>query len=60
MQLTLAGADAEVLGEILSGYLSDLRMEIADTDAQAFREMLKQREALLKRLIAELGRAAAA
>ncbi len=60
MQLTLTTADAETLREILAGYLSDLRMEIADTDAQAFREVLKGREALLKRLIGELGQAVAA
>ena len=59
MQLILTPAEADVLSEVLTGYLSDLRMEIADTDAQAFRDALKEREALLKRFISELIRAAA-
>lgn len=59
MQLTLTPPEADVLREVLTSYLSDLRMEIADTDAQAFRDALKEREALLKRLVGELSRAAA-
>jgi hypothetical protein len=35
-------------------YLSDLRMEIADTDLMQFREVLKRQEAMLKKLLQQL------
>jgi hypothetical protein len=34
--------------------LSDLRMEIADTDSMQFRESLKREEVLLKKLLQQL------
>jgi len=52
-------AEAAALREILSSYLSDLRMEIADTDSMQFREGLKRREALLKKLLEQLDAAVA-
>jgi hypothetical protein len=39
---------------------SDLRMEIANTDSQAFRDQLKRRERFLDQLLARLSRPAAA
>jgi hypothetical protein len=54
IRLGLTPNEASALKEILASYLSDLRMEIADTDSMAFREGLKQRELFLKRLIDEL------
>jgi hypothetical protein len=51
VQLTLTAEEATLLCEILASYLSDLRMEIADTEAMDFRESLKQREVFLKRLL---------
>ena len=54
VQLTLTTEEGIMLGEILASYLSDLRMEIADTDAMDFREHLKQREVFLKKLLQEL------
>ena len=53
-QLVLTAEEAALLGEILTSYLSDLRMEIADTEAMDFRESLKQREVFLKRLLQTL------
>ena len=53
--LRLSDDEASALREVLSSYLSDLRMEVADTEDFAMRERLKQTEALLKRLIAQLG-----
>ena len=47
--------EAEMLRHVLMSYLSDLRMEIADTDRQDFREGLKSREVFLKDLIGRLG-----
>ena len=46
--------DGEQLRFILTSYLSDLRMEIADTDRQDFRESLKRREEFIKKLLTTL------
>jgi hypothetical protein len=53
-ELKLTDDEAKQLHNVLTEYLSDLRMEIADTDSFDFREDLKRTEALLKRLIADL------
>lgn len=50
----LTPEEAAALREILTSYLGDLRMEIADTDAMEFREALKTREAMLKSVIERL------
>jgi hypothetical protein len=39
---------------LLSSYMSNLRMEIADTDSWQFRQNLKREEALLKKLMEQL------
>ena len=54
MQINLTAEEAAMLNEVLTGYLSDLRMEIADTDSMEFREGLKKMEVLLKRIIQDL------
>ena len=56
MQLNLTAEEAEVLSEILTSYLSDLRMEISHTDSGFFREGLKDKEVLLKKVIEDLGK----
>lgn len=43
-----------MLEEILSGYLSELRMEIAGTDSMDFREYLKSRELFVKEMLVRL------
>ena len=43
--------ELQMLREILESYLSDLRMEIADTDKMDFREDLKKRENFLTELL---------
>jgi hypothetical protein len=53
VELTLD--EQQILRDVLWEYLSDLRMEIADTEAQDFREDLKRREAFLKDLLRRLG-----
>ena len=58
-QITMTQAEAAALKEILSSYLSDLRMEIADTDSMQFREGLKRQEALLQKLLEQLDAAVA-
>ena len=54
MQFDLTPEELEMLHEILTSYLSDLRMEIADTDSMSFREEMKKREVLLNRLLKDL------
>ncbi|MGA1867967.1 MAG: hypothetical protein ACMUJM_05395 [bacterium] len=51
VEISLTRQEAGELQEILESDLSDLRMEIADTDKMDFRENLKRREEFLKRLI---------
>ncbi len=46
--------EVRMLKEILSDYLSDLRMEIADTDQGNFREELKKKEEFIKSLLSRL------
>lgn len=60
LRLELNPTEAAQLREICEDYLSDLRMEIADTDLMDYREPLKAREAFLKRLIERLTVAATA
>jgi hypothetical protein len=51
VHLKLDPTEAEVLRLVLESYLSDLRMEIADTDSMDFREKLKARKAVLRRIV---------
>lgn len=52
--IELTQEEARMLREVLTSYLSDLRMEIADTDSKAFREALKEGEVFLKDLLHRL------
>ena len=54
VRIELSAAEAEELSGILENYLSDLRMEIVDTDSQDFREGLKRRKEFLARLVDQL------
>ncbi len=54
-QLTLTDEEAGTLRRVLEEYVSDLRMEIADTDSMDFRDQLKREETFLKKLIEQLG-----
>jgi hypothetical protein len=54
-RLDLTAEEAEELRALLRDCLSDLRMEIADTESADFREGLKRRELFLDKLIAQLG-----
>lgn len=46
-----------LLVELLESDISELRMEIADTDRREYREMLKSREALMKKMEEKLSQA---
>lgn len=54
MQLQLTSEEASLLVEIFTGYLGDLRMEIADTDSLTFKDGLKKKEATLKAILQRL------
>ena len=53
--LDLTQEDADLLREILSGDLSELRYEISNTDSHDFREQLRKKQGLLERMIEQLG-----
>lgn len=57
-QLELSPQEQEVLIEVLESFLSDLRMEIVDTERLAFRERLKSQEQIIKRLLEALRKSA--
>jgi hypothetical protein len=50
IQLMITEEEQKLLIELLENDISDLRMEIADTDRQEYRNMLKSRESLMKNL----------
>ncbi len=54
MELALQPAEVSLLHRVLSGYLSDLRREITDTEKYELREELKSDEVLIKAIIARL------
>jgi len=53
--LQLTDHEAHILQNLLENDLGDLRMEVANTDSAPFRDKLKEREVIIKRLIAALG-----
>ena len=56
--LNLSSEQADTLAQVLEDYISDLRMEVANTDSQEFRDDLKKKELFLKDLLRQLGRTA--
>ncbi len=55
MDLTLTKDEAEVLRILLSERVTDLRMEISNTENYDLREAQKREEAMLKSIIGRLG-----
>lgn len=53
-QLDLTNDEKQILIEVLESYLSDLRMEIADTDSMDFREKLKTKKSVLMKVVESL------
>ena len=51
LQLDLSQEETTILRQVLEDYLSDLRMEIVDTENQDFREMLKRRKNALTKVV---------
>lgn len=54
--LNFSEEELKMFKEILENYLSDLRMEIADTDQMDFRESLKKKENFLNELLSLLNK----
>ena len=54
--LNFSEEELKMFKEILENYLSDLRMEIADTDQKDFRESLKKKENFLNELLSLLNK----
>jgi acetolactate synthase small subunit len=54
VRVELMTEEAKELHEILDNYLSDLRMEIVDTESHDFRAMLKKRKDFIERLLQQL------
>lgn len=55
MQLTITQEEAQVLSDLLSSYLPELREEAYKTENFALRDQLKRREDVLHALFTRLG-----
>jgi hypothetical protein len=55
-QIELTDQEAELLRNVLEEYVSDLRMEVSNTDNMDFREALKEKERILRGLVERLQR----
>ncbi|GIW10968.1 MAG: hypothetical protein KatS3mg061_2025 [Dehalococcoidia bacterium] len=55
--ISLSEEELRLLHEILSDYLANLRVEIANTDSYELREALKRNEVTLRGLLERLGSA---
>ncbi|MHB1417692.1 MAG: hypothetical protein ACYC1C_20790 [Chloroflexota bacterium] len=54
MELKLNTEEARLLKQVLTDYLSDLRMEVAETENFDMRQDLKANEAMLKSVVDRL------
>lgn len=54
IHLDITKEEKDILTEVLEEYISDLRMEVADTDNMDFREKLKNQEKVLKGILVTL------
>jgi len=57
MEVALTEEESSVLQQALRSYLSDLRMEISDTDNRAFRQGLRHERETLESVFAKLDEA---
>jgi hypothetical protein len=57
IELKMSSEEAVALNEVLTSYLSDLRMEISATDIKDFRDRLKEKEKLLENILSQVPRA---
>jgi len=52
--IQLSDEEADVLTSVLEEYISELRMEVSNTDSMDFRDDLKRKEEILKGLVGRL------
>ena len=52
--LKLSDSEKEILSEALESHLSDLGMEITDTDSMEYREKLKTKRTVIQKILKEL------
>ena len=57
MEIPLDRDERQILRTILENELSDLRMEMADTDRKEFRDLLAKRKSVLQKVVEALGSA---
>ena len=55
MQLTITQEEAQVLSDLLSAYLPELREEVYKSENFALREQLRRREDVLHALLTRIG-----
>lgn len=51
ISLELTNEEKDLLVEVLESYISDLRMEVADTDSPFFKEQLKAKKEKLTKIL---------
>lgn len=51
LQIELTDEEQHILKETLESDLSDLRMEICETDDRTFKEMLKNKERIMEKIL---------
>lgn len=51
LHIELTPEERDLVAEILAAYYTELRGEVSDTSRHDYKEMLKQREALLKKAL---------
>jgi nicotinamide riboside kinase len=55
MSIELGPKERELLGELLEKELEEVRSELHHTQAHGYKETLKEREQLVRELLAKLG-----
>ncbi|NIP39282.1 MAG: hypothetical protein GWO07_11750 [Candidatus Dadabacteria bacterium] len=53
--LEITKEERDILTKLVKNYISELRMEIADTDQSSFKKGLKEEQEVLKKLLEKLG-----
>jgi hypothetical protein len=56
VKLELTEQQAQTLKDILDNFLSDLRLEIVDTERKAWRDKMKEQEDFIKGMLVQLSK----
>lgn len=54
IELKITEDERDILVEILEAFVSDIRMEIADTDNSTFKDKLKARKLSVKKILQQM------